>query len=96
LGSRASAALSSCSAEKRLRKISGREARFKRYTNHVISKDVVGVAKGTKRTLILENLKGIRLRTAVRHKQRERMGKWAFCQLRAFVEYKAKLNGVAR
>lgn len=94
MGSRAPTALSSCSAKKHLRKISGREARFNRYTNHVVSKDVVGVAKGTKRAHVLENLKGIRLRTNVRHKQRERMGKWAFYQLRAFVEYKAKLNGV--
>ncbi len=52
------------------------------------------VAKGTMRALVLEDLKGIRSRVTVRHGQRERHGKWAFGQLRAFVEYKAKVAGV--
>jgi putative transposase len=82
------------SAKKHLRRLSGRERRFKRQTNHVISKDLVAVAKGTKRALALEDLRGIRSRVTVRHEQRGRHGKWAFNQLRAFIEYKAKLAGV--
>jgi len=82
------------SAGRHLRKLSGREARFKRQTNHTISKDLVAVAKGTKRAIALEDLKGIRSQTTVRHEQRGRHGKWAFGQLRAFVGYKAKLAGV--
>ena len=82
------------SSKRKLRKISGREARFKRYTNHVISKALVAAAVGTKRAVALEDLKGIRSRTTVRSGQRGRLGKWAFGQLRDFVEYKARLAGV--
>ena len=74
-------------SKRKLKKIAGREARFKRYTNHVISKEIVAVAKGTKRALALEDLKDIRTRTTVRSGQRERFGKWAFSQLRGFIEY---------
>jgi IS605 OrfB family transposase len=81
-------------SKRKLKRIAGREARFKRYTNHVISKELVAVAKGTRMAIALEDLKGIRLRTTVRSRQRERLGKWAFSQLRDFVEYKAKLRGV--
>ena len=82
------------SSKRKLRRIAGNEARFKRYTNHVISKELVAVAKVTKRALALEDLAGIRSRTTVRKEQRERHGKWAFGQLRAFIEYKAKVAGV--
>jgi len=82
------------SAKKHLRKLSGKEARFKKQVNHRISKDLVAVAKGTKRAIALEDLKGIRSQTTVRRKQRERYGKWAFNQLRAYIEYKAKVAGV--
>jgi IS605 OrfB family transposase len=82
------------SAKRHLRKLSGRERRYKKQTNHVISKDLVAIAKGTKRAIALEDLRGIRLRTTVRHGQRGRHGKWVFNQLRAFIEYKAKLAGL--
>ncbi|MCX6655722.1 MAG: transposase, partial [Candidatus Bathyarchaeota archaeon] len=82
------------SAKRHLRKLSGKERRFKKQTNHVISKELVSVAEGTKRAIALEDLKGIRTRTTVRYEQRGRHGKWAFNQLRAFVDYKAKLSGV--
>lgn len=82
------------SSKKKLKKISGREARFKRDTNHVISKWLVQAAVGTKRAIALEDLSGIRLRSTVRRRQRDRLGKWAFKQLRLFVEYKAKLSGI--
>ena len=44
--------------------------------------------------MALEDLKGIRLRSTVGKKQRDKFSKWAFSQLRAFIEYKAKLAGV--
>ncbi|MDD3857630.1 MAG: transposase [Methanoculleus sp.] len=78
------------SAKRKLRQISGRERRFKTNTNHIISKQIVCVAQGTKRRIALEDLKGILLRTTVRHDQRERHHKWAFHQLRSFIEYKAR------
>lgn len=80
------------SAKRHLKKLSGREARFKRHTNHVISKRIVSVAKDTERGIGIEDLKYFRV--TVRKAQRERFGKWAFNQLRTFIEYKAKIAGV--
>lgn len=91
------AKLQSCgskSAKRHLKKISGREARFKRNTNHVISKKIVQLAKDTCRSIALEDLKGFNGRQTVRKAQRERFGKWAFDQLRNFIEYKAQIVGV--
>jgi transposase len=50
------------SAKRHLRRLSGRERRFKRQVNHKISKELVVVAKGTKRAIALEDLRGIRSR----------------------------------
>jgi len=82
------------SAKRHLKKLSGREKRFKSDTNHVISKRIVSKAKGPHRALALEDLKGIRKGITVRKGQRERFGKWAFDQLRRFVTYKALMEGV--
>jgi len=82
------------SAKRHLKKLSGREAKFKRNTNHVISKKIVSTAKDTSRAIALEDLKGFNGRQTVRKADRERFGKWAFDQLRQFIEYKAQLAGV--
>jgi len=82
------------SAQRKLKIISGRERRFKRDTNHVISKRIVLKAKGTNRRIALEDLKGLRSRTTVRHTHRDKHSKWAFGELRFFLEYKAKREGV--
>ena len=81
------------SARKHLKKISGREARFRRNTNHVISKRLVSKAKDTHRLIALEDLKRMGDST-VRHSQRRRHKSWAFNQLRQFITYKAKIAGV--
>lgn len=81
-------------AKKRLRKLAGREARFRRHTNHVVSKTIVSKAKDTGRGIAVEDLNGIRDRTTVRAKDRARHSGWSFFQLRSFVEYKAALAGV--
>jgi IS605 OrfB family transposase len=91
------AGLQSCgtkSARRHLKKISEKERLFKRHTNHCISKRLVGSAKDTKRGLALESLTGIRSRCTVRRTQRDRHSKWAFAELRAFIDYKAKAAGV--
>ena len=82
------------SAKRHLRKLSGREANFRRNTNHVISKRLVSKAKDTQRAIALEDLSGISSRTTVHHSQRRRHKSWAFSQLRQFITYKAKLVGV--
>lgn len=82
------------SAKKHLKKISGRERRFKKDVDHCISKEIVQTAKDTNRAIALEDLSGIRARVTVSKAVRESIGKWAFLELRNFIEYKAKLIGV--
>lgn len=82
------------SAKHHLKTLSGRERRFKRNTNHVISKHIVEVAKDTCRNISIEDLKGFNGRQTVQKSQRERFGKWAFDELRQFITYKALIAGV--
>ena len=89
--------LQSCgskSAKRHLKRLSGKESRFKRDVNHVISKKLVVKAKDTHRRIAVENLEGIRKGVTVRKPQRSRLNSWGFYQLRQFVEYKAGLMGV--
>ncbi len=77
-----------------LKRTKGKESNFRRHTNHVISKQLVRSAKDTKRGIALEELSGIRSRVRFRKAQRARMSGWSFHQLRQFLEYKSRLNGV--
>lgn len=81
-------------AKHRLCKLAGKEARFRRHTNHCISKVIVQTAERTERGIALEDLNGIRGRVTARRSQRSRLHSWSFFQLRAFVAYKAKRSGV--
>src|SRR6266545_3979180 len=81
-------------AKRKLKAISGRERRFKANTNHTIAKKIVAKATDTGRGVAIEDLEGIRSRTRFRKKQRDRMSKWAFAELRGYIEYKAALAGV--
>ena len=84
------------SAKRHLKKLSGSEARFKRNTNHVISKRIVQKAKAHGQGIAIEELRHIRQRTesTVRRSQRNRHTSWSFGQLRSFLSYKAALAGV--
>ena len=82
------------SARRKLKRLSGKERRFAKDTNHCISKKLVAKAKDTHRAIALEDLRGIRQRVTVRRAQRATLHSWAFFQLRAFVTYKAKRAGV--
>jgi IS605 OrfB family transposase len=82
------------SARRRLSQIRKREANFRRNENHRIANRIVAKAKATGSALAFEDLKGMRDRVSVQKPQRARHAGWAFFQLRAFVEYKAKLAGV--
>jgi IS605 OrfB family transposase len=82
-------------AKKKLRRMAGKEARFRRHENHRISKTIVGNAKGTGRGIALEDLKGIRERITARGTDaRNRLSGWSFGQLYGFLAYKAELAGV--
>ena len=82
------------SAKRHLKKIGKKESRFRKDVNHCISKKIVAKAKDTCRSIVLEDLSGIRDRQTVRRADRQRFGSWAFYQLDSFIEYKAKLAGV--
>jgi len=84
------------SAKRHLKKLSGKEARFKKNTNHVISKRIVQKARATNQAIAIEELRHIRSRTerTVRRSQRSKQSSWAFCQLRFFLSYKATLAGI--
>lgn len=71
-----------------------RESRFAHHVNHCIAKALVLRARDTARGIALEDLKGIRQRVTVRRAQRRQHHSWAFADLRAKVEYKARLYGV--
>ncbi len=87
------------SAKKRLKKLSKKEHLFKRDTNHCLSKKLVSKAKCTNRAIALEDLSGIRKGTKprprwIRKAQRSQHSKWAFAQLRSFIEYKSEMKGI--
>ncbi len=82
------------SAKRRLKKLSGREHRFQKNTNHVISKSLVHKAVRTRKALALEDLTGIRERVTVRREHRYERYCWAFYQLRMYIAYKAAWAGV--
>ena len=84
------------SATRVLKHQSGREKRFMRETNHVISRKIIDAAKEDGVSVIgLEDLTGIRKNTKVRKKQRYTHNSWAFRQLQTFIEYKAHEAGIA-
>jgi putative transposase len=84
------------SAKRKLKKLSGKERRFKKDTNHIISKKIVSKAKGTARAIGIEDLTNIRTRVTVKgnKEKRDRHSKWAFAELREFMTYKARKEGV--
>lgn len=82
------------SATRRLKKAAGREARFRRDTNHKIAKHLVETAQRTGRELKLEDLSGIRDRVRLRKPQRAKHHGWSFYQLRGFGQYRAVRDGV--
>ena len=82
------------SAKRKLKKMGGRQRRYQADVNHCISKQLVSKAQCTKRSIAVEDLKGIRARTKVRKPQRAKHHNWSFAQLRCFLSYKAQLNGV--
>ncbi len=82
------------SAKRRLKKMSGREKRFQKNTNHVISKALVQKAVVSRKAIALEDLTGIRERVSVRRENRYERHSWAFYQLRMCVAYKAAWAGI--
>lgn len=86
-------------AKRRLKRLSGKEARRMAQVNHTISKRLVSLAKEKNMAIAMENLNGIRSKCGVKGKarktHRKNMAGWAYYQLEQFVIYKAQLAGVA-
>ncbi len=81
------------SAKRHLQKMSGRQRRFRRDCDHVLSKRLVAsVTPGA--TLVFEDLTDIRGRAKARKEQKRRLHGWSFAQLRDFAVYKAEERGV--
>lgn len=81
------------SSRRLLRRLSGKEARFRKNINHSISKALVNEAQQAGAAIALEDLTGIR-KAKVRKAQRREHHGWSFYQLREFISYKAKIAGV--
>jgi IS605 OrfB family transposase len=82
------------SAKRHLKKLRGKQARFRRDCDHVLSKQIVA-SVGPGATVVLENLRDIRKRTKVRKKTKtsRRIHAWSFAQLKGFITYKAEERG---
>lgn len=81
-------------AKRKLKKLSGKEGRFRKHVNHCISKEIVANAERDRCAIAVEDLTDIRKRVKARKASRNRLHGWAFRQLRSFVEYKARLSGI--
>ncbi len=82
-------------AKKKLKRMSGKEARFRNHENHCISKKLVTAAKGTGRGIAVEDLTGIRDRLPAWGRDAlNRLSGWSFAQLVSFLTYKAALAGL--
>ncbi|MGC8630777.1 MAG: transposase, partial [Thermoplasmata archaeon] len=75
------------SAHRKLKKISGRERRFVRDVNHVISKDIVSLPYDV---FALEALNPATMKQNGKGKKfRKMLGSWSPSELQKFIEYKA-------
>ena len=86
------------SAKQHLRKLKGRQVRFHRDCDHVLSKRIVqNTPQGS--TLVLENLKHIRESSKIgkskKHDTKRRLHSWSFAQFHTFLAYKAEEHGIA-
>lgn len=76
-----------------LKRQSGKQARFMRNENHVISRRIIEFATTTGNpTIAIERLDGIREQRQ-RKEQRRELNQWAFYQLEQFLRYKAEARG---
>ena len=86
------------SARKHLRKLSGRQRRFRLDCDHVVSKQIVATVEPGG-SIVIENLTGIRKpkkRKGALHQKKKlnkRMHNWSFAQLSSFIRYKAEDRG---
>jgi IS605 OrfB family transposase len=78
------------SAIRRLKKMSGREKRFIREQNHVITSKLASMPYNV---LVLEDLKGVSKNKRKGKRLNKHLSSWPFYQLQTFLEYKAEAYG---
>lgn len=82
-------------AKRLLKRLSGKERTHATIVNHTIAKTIILSAKERSMGVAIEDLTNIRFTSKRRNKKfRTKLGKWSFYQLRKYIEYKGKLNGV--
>jgi IS605 OrfB family transposase len=82
------------SAKRHLRHMRGKQARFRKDCDHVLSKQIVqSIPPGA--TIVVEDLTNIRTCTKIKRKTAtsRRVHSWSFAQLRSFIAYKAEERG---
>ena len=82
------------SAKRKLKRTAGRQRRFRRDCDHVLSKRLIQSMEAGQ-TLVFEDLTDIRARVKMRKAQRKRVHTWSFAQLKDFVSYKAQAAGLS-
>lgn len=87
------------SSKRHLVKISKKENKYKKDTNHCISKKIILKAKALGMGIKLEDLHFYSEKTVKKFNKQlrdnnARLGKWSFGQLREFITYKAKIAGI--
>ncbi len=80
-------------AKRHVRRLRGRQRRFRRNCDHVLSKQIIScAAPGV--VIVVEHLTGIRGRVRHRHgRQNRRFHSWSFARLVRFIAYKAEERG---
>jgi putative transposase len=79
---------------RKVKQIKDRESRVVRNLNHHISKKIVQIAVKTESCIRLERLQNIRQNKKHAKSFNYSLNSWSFYQLKTFVEYKSKLQGI--
>lgn len=81
-----------------VKKLENRERRMISHINHIVSKDIVGIAERQQSGIRLEDLSGIRKNAKQRKDTKSDASKnrdfWPFYQLELFIKYKAEHKGI--
>jgi len=80
---------------RKVKRMQDRESRIVWDLNHKVSRELVDMAKDQNAALVFEDLAGIRNTKKQRRSFKYSLHSWSFYQLQQFVEYKAKLLGIA-
>ena len=81
-------------ANRQLRRVKSRESRILKDLDHKISRKIIEIATENNAGIVLEDLKNIRKTTKTRKSFQYSLNSWSFYQLKTFIEYKAKLQGI--